>query len=77
MEAFYLALQNSYSKTAALQRALQALIADDLSRVGGAGEVRAGAPPTLWEEATIDPSVFPSYSHPYYWATFILIGNGL
>ncbi|NJN21631.1 MAG: hypothetical protein HC812_11200 [Leptolyngbya sp. RL_3_1] len=44
---------------------------------GGEGTVRAGAPPRLREGATIDPELFPAYSHPYYWAPFILIGNGL
>ncbi|ASC73061.1 hypothetical protein XM38_040230 [Halomicronema hongdechloris C2206] len=71
MDAFYLALQNGYSKAEALQRAQQALIADDLSLVGG-------------ERGTIEvvstvtgQPIGDSLAHPYYWAPFILIGNGL
>ncbi|ASC70031.1 uncharacterized protein XM38_009610 [Halomicronema hongdechloris C2206] len=71
MDAFYLALQNGYSKAEALQRAQQALIADDMSIVGG-------------ERGTIEvvstvtgQPIGDSLAHPYYWAPFILIGNGL
>jgi CHAT domain-containing protein/Tfp pilus assembly protein PilF len=77
MEAFYLALQNGYSKTEALQRAQQALIADDLELVGGEGTVRAGARPTAEDGRALGSNALPGYRHPYYWAPFILIGNGL
>ena len=72
MDAFYLALQNGYSKAEALQRAQQALIANDLSMVG---EERGGL-------VVVDADTHEPYprsgrlSHPYYWAPFILIGNG-
>ncbi|MDA0674418.1 MAG: CHAT domain-containing protein, partial [Cyanobacteria bacterium] len=75
MDAFYLALQNGYPKAEALRRSQQALIADDLALVGGAGEVRAIARPTALGGDRSIP--LPGYSHPYYWAPFILIGNGL
>jgi CHAT domain-containing protein/Tfp pilus assembly protein PilF len=77
MEAFYLALQNGYSKTEALQRAQQALIADDLELVGGEGTVRAIARPTAEDGRALGSDALPGYRHPYYWAPFILIGNGL
>ncbi|MDA0866531.1 MAG: CHAT domain-containing protein [Cyanobacteria bacterium] len=77
MDAFYLALQNGYSKTEALQRAQQALIADDLALVGGEGTVRAIARPTAEDGRALGADALPGYSHPYYWAPFILIGNGL
>jgi CHAT domain-containing protein/Tfp pilus assembly protein PilF len=77
MEAFYLALQNGYSKTEALQRAQQALIADDLALVGGEGTVRAIARPTAEDGRALGSNALPGYRHPYYWAPFILIGNGL
>jgi CHAT domain-containing protein len=73
MDAFYLALQNGYSKAEALQRAQQALIANDLSLVGSD---RASV--EFIDTGTGEPITFTgSLSHPYYWAPFILIGNGL
>jgi CHAT domain-containing protein len=75
MDAFYLALQNGYPKAEALRRSQQALIANDLALVGGEGEVRAIARPTALAGDRASP--LPGYSHPYYWAPFILIGNGL
>ena len=76
MDAFYLALQNGFAPSEALRRSQRALIADDLALVGGEGEVRAIARPT--RDNQVDASAdFPGYRHPYYWAPFILIGNGL
>jgi CHAT domain-containing protein len=75
MDAFYLAVQAGYPKAEALRRAQRALIANDLALVGGEGEVRAGARPTPLAGDRASP--LPGYSHPYYWAPFILIGNGL
>jgi CHAT domain-containing protein/Flp pilus assembly protein TadD len=75
MDAFYLAVQAGYPKAEALRRSQRALIADDLALVGGEGAVRAGARPTPLEGQGVSP--LPGYSHPYYWAPFILIGNGL
>lgn len=76
MSAFYTAMDNGFSKAEALKRAQQAMIADDLSLVGGEGRVRAGAPPMSRDGRSVSPDL-PGYSHPYYWAPFILIGNGL
>jgi CHAT domain-containing protein len=75
MDAFYLAVQAGYPKAEALRRSQQALIANDLALVGGEGEVRAIARPTALAGDRASP--LPGYSHPYYWAPFILIGNGL
>jgi CHAT domain-containing protein/Flp pilus assembly protein TadD len=75
MDAFYLAVQAGYPKAEALRRSQRALIADDLALVGGEGAVRAGARPTPLDGNVAPP--LPGYSHPYYWAPFILIGNGL
>jgi CHAT domain-containing protein/Tfp pilus assembly protein PilF len=73
MDAFYLALQNGYSKAEALRLAQQALIANDLSIVGGErGTI------VIKDAATGEPLALQGrLSHPYYWAPFILIGNGL
>lgn len=74
MNAFYLALQNGYSKAEALQRAQQAVIKGDLSLTG---ESR-GASLYVIDTSTGEPiDVKGTISHPYYWAPFILIGNGL
>ena len=73
MNAFYLALRNGFSKTEALQRAQQALIEDDLSLVG---EPRGTI--QVVDATTGEPLALKGRSdHPYYWAPFILIGNGL
>jgi CHAT domain-containing protein/Flp pilus assembly protein TadD len=71
MNAFYTALQNGYSPTEALRRAQQALIEGDLALLGE--DIRAD-----FELITAgsEPSN-STLSHPYYWAPFILIGNGL
>ncbi|MBE9107892.1 tetratricopeptide repeat protein [Nodosilinea sp. LEGE 07298] len=71
MNAFYTALQNGYSPTEALRRAQQALIEGDLALLGE--DIRA-------DFELITAGSEPSNStlnHPYYWAPFILIGNGL
>ncbi|MEM8502965.1 MAG: tetratricopeptide repeat protein [Cyanobacteria bacterium P01_D01_bin.1] len=74
MNAFYLALQNGYSKTEALQRAQQAVIEGDLSPTGDS----RGASLYVIDTGTGEPiDVKGSIDHPYYWAPFILIGNGL
>ncbi|MGB5973968.1 MAG: CHAT domain-containing protein, partial [Nodosilinea sp.] len=72
MNAFYGALQHGMTKTAALQAAQQALITGDFSAVGGdRGSV------DIISTATGQPITGSNLSHPYYWAPFILIGNGL
>ncbi len=72
MNAFYTALSNGYSKAEALQRSQRALIEGDLSVVG---EQRGTI--ELISTATGEPISADDLSHPYYWAPFILIGNGL
>jgi CHAT domain-containing protein len=74
MNAFYTALQNGKTKAEALQLAQQALITGNLSVVGQGQratvvvrDVRTGLPPRVRDRL----------NHPYYWAPFILIGNGL
>ncbi|MBD2093475.1 CHAT domain-containing protein [Microcoleus sp. FACHB-1515] len=75
MNAFYAALENGHTKAEALQLAQQALITGDFSAVGaprGNGTVVARDTRT-----GLSPDVSNNLSHPYYWAPFILIGNGL
>ncbi|MGK7891152.1 MAG: CHAT domain-containing protein, partial [Leptolyngbyaceae cyanobacterium] len=74
MEAFYTALQNGYSKTEALRRAQQSLITGDATILGG----ERGLTMEFVDTPTGEPAAQGPYlSHPYYWAPFILIGNGL
>jgi CHAT domain-containing protein len=79
MNAFYEALNNGYSKAEALQRAQIALIRDDQAVLAsGQRSIEPFNPDTgepLAIYATGDGS--QNLSHPYYWAPFILIGNGL
>ncbi|WP_088889883.1 CHAT domain-containing protein [Leptolyngbya ohadii] len=75
MNAFYTALESGKTKAQALQLAQQTLISGNLTvaeQTGrnatiGARDIRTGLP----------PEVSSRLSHPYYWAPFILIGNGL
>jgi CHAT domain-containing protein/Tfp pilus assembly protein PilF len=75
MNAFYIALQNeNVTKAEALRRAQIALITEDYSVLGeerGIIEVRQRVLEGL------EPVVRSRLEHPYYWAPFILIGNGL
>jgi CHAT domain-containing protein/tetratricopeptide (TPR) repeat protein len=76
MNAFYTAVENGMSKAEALRQAQIALITKDLSTVGGSRGEEA------WIEVVstrtgLPPLVSNNLSHPYYWAPFILIGNGL
>ncbi|MGB7441126.1 MAG: CHAT domain-containing protein [Coleofasciculaceae cyanobacterium] len=73
MNAFYEALQgNNITKAEALRRAQVALITDDYS-ILGERESRAVAKLRYGMSAEVTSRL----SHPYYWAPFILIGNGL
>ncbi|MGB3534461.1 MAG: tetratricopeptide repeat protein [Microcoleaceae cyanobacterium] len=76
MNEFYHALQQGNSKTEALQTAQQALIVGNLSSVGG----ERGPDGTIVlvdTETGLAVNVSDNLNHPYYWASFILIGNGL
>ena len=73
MNAFYGGLQQNLTKAEALRQAQMALITGDDSAVGDA---RGDAIELVFAESV--PSEVGQYlSHPYYWAPFILIGNGL
>ncbi|MEA5464586.1 CHAT domain-containing protein [Leptothoe sp. PORK10 BA2] len=74
MNAFYLALSEGFPKAEALRRAQLALIKNDLSVI--AGEPRASI--NILNADTGEPiRLNASPDHPFYWAPFILIGNGL
>jgi CHAT domain-containing protein len=73
MTEFYAALQQGLPKAEALRQAQIALIA---SRDSGSGDENRGLGAVLVETAS-NPALAEGYSHPYYWAPFILIGNGL
>ncbi len=70
MNSFYGAVQEGLPKAAALQAAQEALITGDFTAVGGWRadvEIRSAQGSGAGDLLT----------HPYYWAPFILIGNGL
>ncbi|UCJ13863.1 MAG: tetratricopeptide repeat protein [Phormidium sp. PBR-2020] len=73
MTAFYDALQQDMTKTEALQAAQRALITNDFEAVGG----QRGSIELI--SSTTGERLVPggTLAHPYYWAPFILIGNGL
>ncbi|MGJ3251917.1 MAG: tetratricopeptide repeat protein [Elainellaceae cyanobacterium] len=76
MDAFYAALRNGYSKAEALQRAQIALITRDETVLELEGD--RGIEVEIMDTHTGQPlSQSSSLTHPYYWAPFILIGNGL
>ncbi|MGB3188543.1 MAG: CHAT domain-containing protein, partial [Limnoraphis sp.] len=81
MNEFYHALQAGNSKTEALQNAQNALITGDLSIVGGKrGSERTGDGGFIQRDLETGLPInngSNNFSHPYYWASFILIGNGL
>lgn len=75
MDAFYATLQKgNSSKAEALQQAQVALIRG-ADQVLGYERGLVGLRPRVRDSAS--PEVTHPLSHPYYWAPFILIGNGL
>ncbi|MBW4520896.1 MAG: CHAT domain-containing protein [Scytolyngbya sp. HA4215-MV1] len=73
MDAFYRALkQGNLTKVAALQQAQIEMIQQGSSGTGQRGD-SFKLPATAGGQAPISRNI----SHPYYWAPFILIGNGL
>ena len=73
MNAFYRALQENTTKAEALRQAQLALISGDYRAVG---EERGDAIELVFAQS-LPSEVEQHLSHPYYWAPFILIGNGL
>ncbi len=75
MNAFYSALDGELTKAEALRQAQIALITRNFSAVG---DPRGDAAIEIISTRTgLPASVSDRLSHPYYWAPFILIGNGL
>jgi len=76
MTEFYSALQQGQSKAKALQTAQQAMITHNFSATA---DKRAGIAVEGIKELAIHQTENDSsgLAHPYYWAPFILIGNGL
>lgn len=73
MVAFYTALLSGNKKAEALQKAQIALITGDDSVLGRSANLSILAQ----TRSGLKPSVASRLHHPYYWAPFILIGNGL
>lgn len=73
MQIFYQNLATGKTKTAALQQAQLQLIQSQPQRTEG-GENRSSVNYTPGNNSA---SITRNLSHPYYWAPFILIDNGL
>ncbi len=73
MNGFYAGLQREMTKAEALRQAQIALITGDYTAVGG----ERGAIEIVPLLDSLPRQVTSGLSHPYYWAPFILIGNGL
>jgi CHAT domain-containing protein/Flp pilus assembly protein TadD len=74
MDAFYAALEKgNITKAEALRQAQIALITGDYKALGE----QRGLVVQQRINSSLPPQVNSSLSHPYYWAPFILIGNGL
>jgi len=76
MNIFYHALQQGYSKTEALQIAQRSLIAKNTSTVVSQRS-SDGTMVFVSAEIELPANIRNNLDHPYYWASFILIGNGL
>ncbi|MFO8041066.1 MAG: CHAT domain-containing protein, partial [Sodalinema sp.] len=74
MTAFYDGLALGMSKTEALQAAQRALITNDFVAVGGRREAMVELVSSTTGQRLVPGGTL---AHPYYWAPFILIGNGL
>ena len=73
MERFYrLRMSTAGSKARALQAAQQVFINEARDQNNGAIDVQRGAIRTDATEV-----IWPGFSHPYYWAPFVLMGNWL
>ncbi|MBE9066776.1 tetratricopeptide repeat protein [Leptolyngbya cf. ectocarpi LEGE 11479] len=73
MNAFYAALNQGLTKAAALQAAQIAMITDNYPAAVGGERATLAITNERGQPLTIPDDM----SHPYYWAPFILIGNGL
>jgi CHAT domain-containing protein len=74
MNAFYAALEKgNTTKAEALRQAQNALITGDYKALGE----QRGLEVQQRISSSLPPQVNSRLSHPYYWAPFILIGNGL
>ncbi|GAB4204943.1 MAG: hypothetical protein Fur006_60560 [Coleofasciculaceae cyanobacterium] len=74
MNAFYAALENgNMTKAEALRQAQITLITGDYTALGQ----QRGLEVKQRISNSVSPQVNSRLSHPYYWAPFILIGNGL
>ncbi|HEY9646198.1 MAG TPA: CHAT domain-containing protein, partial [Chroococcidiopsis sp.] len=73
MNAFYAGLENGLTKAEALRQAQVALITGDFRVAGG----DRGSIAVVSARNGLPVEVSDRLDHPYYWAPFILIGNGL
>ncbi|MGP1385357.1 MAG: tetratricopeptide repeat protein [Thainema sp.] len=78
MQRFYqLLATGELTKAEALRQAQIALLEQDFSEIGIRDRRDDGTVIAVDRETGLPPAVSNNLSHPYYWAPFILIGNGL
>ncbi len=76
MDAFYAALQqNGITKSEALRQAQIALITGNYTALENESRGIVGIRQRISDN--VPPAIANQLNHPYYWAPFILIGNGL
>jgi CHAT domain-containing protein len=82
MQQFYKNLANGTSekpmtKAEALRQAQLSMLQGKVTAKDAPAGTRLGVVPKPEAQTTAANSRSPDFSHPYYWAPFILIGNGL
>lgn len=77
MNTLYGALQDGYSTAEALQQAQMALIEGGCFGTENCDRSDPRGIAVIDVQPSQPSSVSANLSHPYYWAPFILIGNGL
>jgi CHAT domain-containing protein/tetratricopeptide (TPR) repeat protein len=75
MQQFYQNLSQGMSKSVALRQAQLSLLTQKIQPATQTG--RNVVHPLTPNQPTRNDRIAPGYTHPYYWAPFILIGNGL
>lgn len=77
MRAFYLARAGGKSKAAALREAQQGLLSGKLKPavLSSTGARSGGAGPAIGATKSFNADAKSPFSHPYYWAPFILLGD--
>lgn len=77
MQQFYRYLAEGKTKAEALQQAQLSFLADTQTVVENSKRTGDATIVVIDAETNLPRTMSHRWSHPYYWAAFILIGNGL